>query len=78
MLGHTRTRVDTQFVKMDYFKFFSSLPYKVWSSIVVWQKKVEFLLHFFKNVEKAKHILIETIERNVGVKDYQKLLHSEH
>ena len=56
-------------------KYFFTLPYKVWSSIVIVHEKSGFLLLFFRNISKtAETILIKKIGRNHGISIYKKAL----
>ena len=56
-----------------------TLPYRVWSSIVIVHEKSDFFASFFRNISKtAETILIEKIGRNNGIAVYKKALISEH
>ena len=56
-----------------------TLPYRVWSSIVIVHEKSVFLASFFRNISKtAETILIKKIGRNHGISNYKKVLISEH
>ena len=58
--------------------FFFTLPYGVWSSIVIVHEKSVFFPSFFRNISKtAETILIKKIERNHGISVYKKALISE-
>ena len=56
-----------------------TLPYRVWSSIVIVHEKSVFLASFFRNISKtAETILIKKIGRNHGISVSKKALISEH
>ena len=59
-----------------------TLPYRVWSSIVIVHEKkcfFFFFASFFRNISKtAETILINNIGRNHGISVYKKALISEH
>ena len=61
-------------------KHFFTLPYRVWSSIViVHEKRVFFLAPFFRNISKTTEtILIKKIGRTQGISVYKKALISGH
>ena len=55
-----------------------TLPYRLWSSIVIVHEKC-FFPSFFRNISKtAETMLIKKIGRNHGVSVYKKALISEH
>ena len=56
-----------------------TLPYRVWSSIVIVNEKRGYFASFFRNISKtAETILIKKIGRNYGVMVYKKALISKH
>ena len=56
-----------------------TLPYRVWSSIVIVHEKSGSFAFFFLNISKtAETILIKKIGRNHGISVYKKALKSEH
>ena len=59
---------------------FFTLPYKLWSSIVIVHEKCFFFFaSFFQNISKmAGTILMKKIGRNHGISVYKKALISEH
>ena len=57
------------------FLFYFTLPFRVWSSIVIVHEKSVF----FRNISKtAETILIKKIGRNHGISVYKKALINEH
>ena len=64
---------------MILYFFFSTLPYRVWLSIVIVHEKSGFFASFFRNISKTGGtILIKKIGRNYGNSVYKKALISEH
>ena len=60
-------------------RFLFTLPYRVWSSILIVHEKRFFLLLFFQNISKtAATTLIKKIGQNHGISVYKKVLISEH
>ena len=58
---------------------FFTLPYMVWSSIVIVHEKSGFFASFFRNISKtAETILIKKIGRNHSISVYKKALICEH
>ena len=61
---------------INFFTYFIfTLPYRVWSSIVIVHEKGGFLASFLRNISKtAETILIKKIGRNHGISVYKKAL----
>ena len=56
-----------------------TLPYMVWSSIVIVHEKGVFSSSFYRNISKrAETILTKKVGRNHGILVYKKALISEH
>ena len=68
-------------IETTQFFFFFTLPYSVWSNIVIVHEKSVFFFFasFFRNILKnGWNILIKKIRRNHGISVYKKALVSEH